>query len=122
MDMDLTIQLVNPTVSRWYPDAGPLVGKKCYEVFRNSRIICEGCPNLDTIRTGQTAPEIIPRKNSGGETTGWLEIYNFPFTIPETGEIKGVIQYMRDITGRKKAEDESRRLTEKLKAIALSAR
>ena len=29
---------------------------------------------------------------------------------------------MRDITGRKKAEDESRRLTEKLKAIALSAR
>lgn len=56
MGMDLTIQLVNPTVSRWYPDAGPLVGKKCYEVFRNSRIICEGCPNLDTIRTGQTTP------------------------------------------------------------------
>ena len=122
MDIDLTIQLVNPTISRWYPDAGPLVGKKCYEVFRNSRIICEGCPNLDTIRTGQSAQEIIPRKNGGGETTGWLEIYNFPFTKPDSGEVKGVIQYMRDITGRKKAEDESHRLTEKLKANAISAR
>ncbi len=122
IDMDLTIRLVNPTVSRWYPEAGSLVGKKCHEVFRNSGIICEGCPNLDSIRTGQTAQEIIPRKNSKGETTAWLEIYNFPFFEPDTKEIKGVIQYMRDITGRKKAEEESHRLTEKLKAIALSAR
>jgi response regulator RpfG family c-di-GMP phosphodiesterase/putative methionine-R-sulfoxide reductase with GAF domain len=122
MDMDLTIRLANPTVSGWFPEAVPLVGKKCYEVFHQSGVACTSCPNLNTIHTGQTAQEIIPRKNKGGETIGWLEIYNFPFTNTTNGTIKGVIQYMRDITGRKKAEDESHRLTEKLKAIALSAR
>jgi len=122
MDMDLTIRLANPTVSSWYAHATPLVGKKCYEVFQGSDISCANCPNPVSIHTGKSVQEIIPRKNKEGETTGWLEIYNFPFVKPDTGEVKGVIQYMRDITGRKKAEDESHRLTEKLKAIALSAR
>jgi response regulator RpfG family c-di-GMP phosphodiesterase/putative methionine-R-sulfoxide reductase with GAF domain len=122
MDMDLTIRLANPTVSTWYPDKVPLVGKKCYEVFLKSSGVCEDCPNLDFLLTGQPAMEIVQRRNCGGETAAWLEINNFPFTDPATGEIKGLIQYIRDITGRKKAEDESRRLTDKLKAIALSAR
>jgi response regulator RpfG family c-di-GMP phosphodiesterase/putative methionine-R-sulfoxide reductase with GAF domain len=122
MDMDLNIRLANPTVSKWFSDEAPLVGKKCYEVFRNSRVVCEDCPNMDLIHTGQPSMEIVHQHNKDGQATGWLEIYNFPFTRPDSGEIKGLIQYMRDITGRKKAEDESRRLNVKLKAIALSAR
>ncbi len=122
MDDELTIRLANPTVAGWYAEAMPMVGKKCYQVFHHANSKCEICPNLDAIRTGQTAQEIIPRKNESGEISGWLEIYNFPFSQPGTGGTRGVIQYMRDITGRKKAEDESHRLTEKLRAIALSAR
>jgi len=123
LDRDLTIRMANPTASKWYPEAVPLVGKKCYEVFRESATVCEGCPNLDLIRTGQSVTEIVQRHHtSSGEAAGWLEIYNFPLTSPETGEIKGLIQYMRDVTGRKKAEEESLRLNDKLKAIALSAR
>ena len=38
VDKDLTILRVNPTMERWYSEATPLVGKKCFQIYRDSSI------------------------------------------------------------------------------------
>jgi two-component sensor histidine kinase len=40
-----------------------------------------------------------------GEVTGWIDLYTFPLIDMKTGQMKGVIEYVRDITERKMAED-----------------
>ncbi len=53
----------------------------------------------------RAAREVIPRIGPGGEITGWLDLYSFPLIDQGTGEMRGVIEYLRDITERKLAED-----------------
>jgi PAS domain S-box-containing protein len=102
---DYTILRVNKAIENWYSHALPLVGKKCYEAYHLSDRICDICPTRKTIETSDTAYEVVPKVGSGGEMTGWLDLYSFPLIDNKTGQMKGVIEYVRDITERKKAED-----------------
>jgi PAS domain S-box-containing protein len=102
---DYTILRVNKTVEKWYSHALPLVGKKCHEAYQHRDRNCDICPTRRTIETSEAAYEIVPKVGSGGEVTGWLDLYSFPLIDMKTGQMKGVIEYVRDITERKKAED-----------------
>ncbi len=101
---DLTITLVNPAMERWYSHAMPLKGKKCYEAYHGGSHPCEVCPTQQTLLTGQMAHEVVPRKGLGGVITGWLDLYSFPLVDKITGQMIGAIEYVRDITERKRAE------------------
>jgi PAS domain S-box-containing protein len=114
LDNELNIIRVNPTMERWYAYALPLVGKKCYQAYHGRTESCEICPTLDTLASGRASHEVVPRRGSGGEINGWLDLYSFPLFDVETGQLQGVIEYVRDITEHKKAEDEIRRLNEEL--------
>jgi PAS domain S-box-containing protein len=122
IDNDLTILFENPAVSQWYPNSEPIIGRKCYQTFKNLQSPCENCTNLPASPGRETAQEITPRRNFQGEIIGWLETYNFPLIDQESGETIGIIQHLRDITKRKATEEESHKLTARLKAIAMSAR
>ncbi len=114
LDREFTILSVNPTMERWYEHASPLVGKKCFEVYHRRDETCEVCPTRQTLATGQVAYEVVPKRGSDGKVEGWFDLFSFPLLDTETGHLKGVIEYVRDITERKKAEDEIRRLNEEL--------
>ncbi len=114
IDKDMNILRVNPTAERWYPYAAPLVGKKCYEAYHRRSERCEACPAWKTLETGESAYKIVPKHGPGGKEVGWLEIYSFPMIDTTTGEMRGAIEYVRDITERKLVEKEKDRL---LKAI-----
>lgn len=114
IDKDMNILRVNPTAERWYPYAVPLVGKKCYEAYHRRRERCEACPAWKTLKTGESAYNVVTKHGQGGKEVGWLEIYSFPMIDTATGEMKGAIEYVRDITERKRVEKEKDRL---LKAI-----
>ncbi|MGO9122735.1 MAG: PAS domain S-box protein [Desulfomonilaceae bacterium] len=105
VDKDLTILRVNPTMERWYPEATPLVGKKCFQVYRDDSNPCEKCPTLDAFDTGQPAYKIVPKRGPDGSIRGWLDLYSFPLLEESTGEIEGVIEYIRDVTDRKESQD-----------------
>lgn len=108
LDTDLNVIRANPTVERWYAHASPLAGKKCYEVYHGRSEPCEVCPSQRTIEKREVAHEVVPKKGPGGEAAGWLDLYSFPLLDTETGELKGVIEYVRDITEQRRAEEELR--------------
>lgn len=114
LDKEYNIVRVNPTMEQWYPHAAPLVGKKCYVAYHGRSMRCEICPTRETLKSGQAASEVVPKTGVDKQAEGWLEVYSFPLVDSETGELSGVIEYGRDITERKRAEDEIRRLNEEL--------
>jgi len=105
LDLEMKIIRVNPVMEKWYAHALPLVGKKCYVAYHGKDDFCHPCPSLETLRTMKPACEIVPRTGPGGKVTGWLELFSFPLIDHNTGQLTGVIEYVRDITERKKAQD-----------------
>ena len=105
LDKDMNIIRVNQTMERWYSHAMPLVGKKCYEAYHGRKERCDVCPTHQTILTGKGAYEVVPKVGPDGKIDGWLDLYSFPLIDTVTGKMKGVIEYVRDITERKRAEE-----------------
>lgn len=102
LDTDLNILRVNKVMEKWYSAAMPLQGKKCYQAYHGLEKSCPNCPTLQTISTGKPAVEIVPLTQEG-QQTGWLELFTYPLKN-EQDEMVGVVEFVRDITERKKME------------------
>jgi PAS domain S-box-containing protein len=114
LDKDLRIIKVNPTMERWYAHSMPLVGKRCHEAYHGKNEPCAICPTLQTLRTGKVSIEVVPRRGPKAEILGWQELFSFPQINPDTGQMDGVIEYVRDISERKQYEDALKQANEKL--------
>jgi len=108
LDGDLNILRVNRCLEEWYEETMPVTGKKCYQVFQGQEYLCDKCPAVKTLRTGEPAVEVVSITRARG-VEGWIELYSYPLKS-EAGEIKGVVEFMRNITEEvriKKALEES---------------
>ena len=108
LDVDLNILRINRCLEQWYEDALPVTGKKCYQVFQKANHPCEECPSIKTLQSGEPAVEVVSITRARG-VEGWIELYSYPLKN-EAGEIKGVVEFMRNITEEiriKKALEES---------------
>ncbi len=105
LDADLNVVRVNRTMEQWYRHIPSLVGKKCYEVYHGRETECDNCPSIRTLKTGRSAAALVPRIGAGGENNGWLELYTYPLIDRETGIQKGIIEYVRDVTEKRLAEE-----------------
>ena len=114
LDKDYNIIRVNPAMEKWYAYNMPLVGKKCYEAYHCRSAHCEVCPYKNTLKTGNAAYDIIPKTGPSGERVGYMDLYSFPLIDSGTGKMKGAIEYIRDITERKRAEDDLRKINKDL--------
>lgn len=78
---------------------GSLSGKHCYEVFRGTGEPCPECPALSTIRDSTFHRENVTHKNLG-------KIFNVTSSSisDENGEVKQVVNIVKDITEYKKLE------------------
>ncbi len=108
LDLDFTILRVNQTMEEWYAHARPLAGKKCYEAYHLRKTVCDICPTRKTLLTAKAAFEVVPKVGPDGKAVGWLGLYSFPFVDQASGRMKGVIEYVRDITEQKRAEEQIR--------------
>ena len=108
LDKNLCIVLVNKQMERWYADSLPIVGKKCFEVYHGRTEPCRACPSVAAMHTGKTAFEVVPRHRKDGTVEGWQDLYSFPVLDAATGEVKGVIEHVRDCTDRRAIEEKLR--------------
>ena len=114
VDRQRTIVRVNPVVEKWFPESMPLVGKKCVEVHHMARPVCEAC--LETaLETGKEGRVEIPVTIGGEART--MDLYCYPLIDSDTGGTIGVIEYLRDVTSRKKTEEALRGSEEKYRAV-----
>jgi len=104
LDKNLTVIRVNAAMEKWYKDAMPIIGKKCYEVYHGRNIPCEVCPSQRTIETGNADYEVVVERDKEGKIIRYVGLYTFPLVDTNAEQTKGVIEYVRDITEQKNAE------------------
>jgi PAS domain S-box-containing protein len=102
LDRELNIVFVNATMQKWFPEAGPLEGKKCYQVFHGRRKPCKNCSSLRALESGTLEASIVPRVVEQ-KTVGWYELFSFPL-LDSNGKQNGVVETMRDVTQRINSE------------------
>ena len=107
LDTDFNIIRNNRWMDQHYSDQLPLTGRKCYEVYQSRDTICEFCPNRDVIKSGQPKTEVIQVPLSNGQK-GWMELSLYPVK-DDVGRVINVIEYVKDITDRKIAEQKLER-------------
>lgn len=115
LDTELNIVKLNQAMERWYSPQMPYLGKKCYEVHHRRTAPCEDCPAKKAIESGTPQTQIVPRGGPAG-TPGWIELSAFPI-ISKGGETIGAVEYVRNITARKTAEDNLKDSEQQLKEV-----
>ena len=116
LDKDLNILRVNNTMVKWYAQAIPITGKKCYQAYHGRTKHCEICPSIRALETGRLQMDIVPFVESG-QSAGWLELYSFPI-MDKDGNPGGIVEYVRNITERKKAEIALRESEQRFRTVA----
>ncbi len=115
LDRQMNVVRVNPAMERMFPGRLPLKGKKCWDAYCLKGGLCQTCPAREAMETGkQTRREL--RLDVRG-STGWIDLYSYPLRDTGTGEITGAIEYLRDITEHRKAQDSIKESEEKYRAI-----
>jgi len=93
-----------------------LYNKKCYEALYKRDRMCEDCVVEKTLQsTDPCAKEKLVLVENGLEA--WIEIYTYPI-FDRNRNVTHVIQYARDITDRKKEEEEKKLLISNLNHLS----
>jgi PAS domain S-box-containing protein len=99
-DLDYNIIMVNKATATLFGETIPhLIGRKCYEAFRNASEPCPNCPVTETIRSGK------PSHRMGTNTliNRTLEEYTYPI-YDASGNLSLVINYGIDVTDKVKMQ------------------
>ncbi len=119
---DMTILRVNKTIEKRFPHAPTLLGRKCYEAYYGLNSPCRGCASQKTLKTGKSASMTRSVTGPDGEIKVWVDVFSYPWVDHKTGQLKGVIEYSRDITEKKKAEEARRQSDKRLRQYIESSK
>jgi diguanylate cyclase (GGDEF)-like protein/PAS domain S-box-containing protein len=116
-DRDFQIVRVNDAYARMRnKEAGGLIGRTCHEVLHNRTNVCDGCVVSTTFNSAD--PCVKDKFITLHDGTGvWIEISTYPI-LDEDGSVSHTIEYTRDITDRKRSEEERRLLIKKLEYLS----
>jgi PAS domain S-box-containing protein len=109
VNRDFQIVLANQSlINHLSNEADEVVGKRCYEILQNSSKPCEGrdhpCPTGEVLKTGKPASVTHSHISRNGDIV-FEEMNAYPI-FSEEGDITHVVEVLRDITERKKMEEQ----------------
>jgi len=116
LDKDLTVVRVNALIEEMYADYMPIVGKKCYQAYQGRKSICPWCPSKQSLEDGNQHTVMVPYPNEE-DPKGWIELTSYPL-LDADGKITGVIEHVKDITGRVQAEQRIAHLNLALQSVS----
>jgi len=93
-----------------------LLGNKCHEVLYNRTAVCDNCVVQKSLQSADPCAKDKLVTLPNGEHV-WFEIYTYPI-LDEDGKVSHIIEYTRDITDRKKSENDKRRMIDKLEYLS----
>ncbi len=117
LDSEMNIILANDTVRKWYANEEFIEGRRCFECYHQNDAPCDDCPSAKCIKSGKT--EMKEVKFNTNEGLKWCEVYSYPMKNPDTSEIVGVVEFIRDISDIRIAKAE---LKKTKKALDISER
>lgn len=103
LDTDMTVVRMNDAAVRHYTGGKSAVGKKCFEALFNRSEQCEICPAVRAMEHGDMQSNIISMPCTA-TSKRWVEMVAFPL-FHDNGEVRGVINYLRDITEKRLFEE-----------------
>lgn len=111
-DTDFRLIMANSSLIKFIgKDAAEILGKYCYEVIHDSGKPWPNCPHLLAIKNNKTVTSEIYDKKNGRTFLVTCSPY-----MDDHGELIGTVHIARDITERKKIEQEREELIAKLKS------
>ncbi len=119
LDRSLNVVRTNVWMEKTYSEKMPLVGKKCYTAYQNRETPCPWCPSVKTFETGKADTTVAPYP-SEEKQSGWIELITFPLR-DKSGKIANVIEYVRDISDRVRAEESLRESEARIRSIFRAA-
>jgi PAS domain S-box-containing protein len=117
LDSNLRILMVNRSFEEVFLQGEGIrfLEGTCHEVFYHISRSCPNCLSKTAMSTGKMACRTIHRGK--GEARRWFEICAFPLATAE-GRLIGSVHHMRDISGRKNAEEKIGKYQERLRTFA----
>jgi diguanylate cyclase (GGDEF)-like protein/PAS domain S-box-containing protein len=117
LDRDFVIVKANEAYARLkITSLKRIMGKRCYEELEGREEVCDTCVVERTFRSRKpNAKEKSITDPEGQEV--WVEIFTYPI-LDESGEVAHVVVYDRDITDRKRAEEERQELIRELEHLS----
>ncbi len=114
---DMTIDDVNQSfLEQMGYTADEVIGRKCYEVFQAANRGCKGkaeeCPLYESVRTKAVTTRLMTRVNRQMDIR-YIEVEIHPI-FEKDGRISKFIEISRDITERRKEEEEITRRLERM--------
>ncbi len=103
VDRGLRIVEVNAAVRQVFGVDGPLIGHPCYKTLRGSETICQGCPSLQALQSGEPQTERWQQDVRHGARR-WLEVRAVPVSN-NGGELTHVVQRVRDVSSEVEATE-----------------
>jgi diguanylate cyclase (GGDEF)-like protein/PAS domain S-box-containing protein len=95
---------------------GDLIDRTCFEALEGRSEVCEGCVIRKTLQSGDPCAKEKQVALQSGERQ-WFELYTYPI-LDAAGRVTHVIEYTRNITDRKRADDDRKQLIDRLEHLS----
>lgn len=102
LNNDYTIVHTNAVMREWYKESGALIGQKCFQAYHGNSTICDFCPTRKAFASGSAESKIV--QGLSNSSVEWLEVFSYPLKDQNSGEITGVVEFVRDISDRVRIE------------------
>lgn len=93
-----------------------LIDRTCFQVLEGKGEVCDGCIIRRTFQSSDPCAKEKKVTLKTGETL-WMEIFTYPI-LDESGKVSHVIEYTRNVTDRKRFEEDRQRLIDRLELLS----